>query len=276
MITRAEILLALARADGQTWTSIIDATEHTAEMMYGKQADAIEAIVARARRGALHQAAQLLGREAGFQEQDAQHQPPRTHRRFAAHRVAERMRVCERMVRELGPMTYDDMTSFAQREDGSLLAGLMGDQHQRWEQRHGPLGDGEAATQRIAHEYGPQLATADDVIARRARYADTPGGHADRRTKEQEQRERDIARTTLLHAMEAESEARWCASWMINLDRILHAEAGHWEALARAGGWPLGYRGEDGWVSWREAGAHYRAQRQEDREGLHAHKEGDE
>ncbi|MBM7518293.1 hypothetical protein [Nocardioides nitrophenolicus] len=29
--------------------------------------------------------------------------------------------------------------------------------------------------------FGPHLATADDVIAGRARYADTPGGHADRR-----------------------------------------------------------------------------------------------
>lgn len=29
---------------------------------------------------------------------------------------------------------------------------------------------------------GPDLATADDVIAGRARYADTPGGHADRKT----------------------------------------------------------------------------------------------
>ncbi|MDF9718098.1 hypothetical protein [Nocardioides sp. ChNu-99] len=31
-------------------------------------------------------------------------------------------------------------------------------------------------------QLGPQLATADDVVERRARYADTPGGHADRRT----------------------------------------------------------------------------------------------
>lgn len=29
--------------------------------------------------------------------------------------------------------------------------------------------------------FGPQLATIDDIIAGRARYADTPGGHADRR-----------------------------------------------------------------------------------------------
>lgn len=31
--------------------------------------------------------------------------------------------------------------------------------------------------------YGPELATADDVIEGRARYADTPGGHADRKIK---------------------------------------------------------------------------------------------
>lgn len=35
---------------------------------------------------------------------------------------------------------------------------------------------------------GPDLATADDVIEGRARYADTPGGHADRRTREAERR----------------------------------------------------------------------------------------
>lgn len=40
--------MALARADGQPWASIAEATEHTAEIMYGKQADAVEAILARA------------------------------------------------------------------------------------------------------------------------------------------------------------------------------------------------------------------------------------
>ena len=41
---RERVLLALARADGQPWASIAEATPHTAEVMYGRQADAIEAL----------------------------------------------------------------------------------------------------------------------------------------------------------------------------------------------------------------------------------------
>lgn len=47
MSERHELLLALARADGQPWASIAESTEHTAEMMYGKQADAVMEILAR-------------------------------------------------------------------------------------------------------------------------------------------------------------------------------------------------------------------------------------
>lgn len=36
-----DLLLALARADGQPWASIVGGTEHTAEYMYGAQADAV-------------------------------------------------------------------------------------------------------------------------------------------------------------------------------------------------------------------------------------------
>lgn len=43
--TREQVLLALARADGQPWGSIAEATPHTAEMMYGKQADAVLALL---------------------------------------------------------------------------------------------------------------------------------------------------------------------------------------------------------------------------------------
>ncbi len=43
---RRELLLALALADGQPWHDWTYTNEHTAEMMYGKQAEAIEAIVA--------------------------------------------------------------------------------------------------------------------------------------------------------------------------------------------------------------------------------------
>lgn len=41
---RETVLLALARADGQDWASIADASLHTAEIMYGKQADAVLAL----------------------------------------------------------------------------------------------------------------------------------------------------------------------------------------------------------------------------------------
>ena len=44
--TRHALLLALARADGQVWESIIEASEHTAETKYGNQADAMEALFA--------------------------------------------------------------------------------------------------------------------------------------------------------------------------------------------------------------------------------------
>jgi uncharacterized tellurite resistance protein B-like protein len=41
VLSREAVLLALARADGQPWSSIAEATPHTAEVMYGAQADAV-------------------------------------------------------------------------------------------------------------------------------------------------------------------------------------------------------------------------------------------
>ena len=38
---RDQFVLALARGDGQPWQSIAEASRHTAEVMYGKQADAV-------------------------------------------------------------------------------------------------------------------------------------------------------------------------------------------------------------------------------------------
>lgn len=43
---RRELLLALALADGQDWRGWVNTSEHTAEMMYGRQADAVESILA--------------------------------------------------------------------------------------------------------------------------------------------------------------------------------------------------------------------------------------
>ena len=44
---REAVLLTLARADGQEWESIADASLHTAEIMYGAQATAVLAVVRR-------------------------------------------------------------------------------------------------------------------------------------------------------------------------------------------------------------------------------------
>lgn len=43
---RRELLLTLALADGQGWRGWVNTSEHTAEMMYGRQADAVERILA--------------------------------------------------------------------------------------------------------------------------------------------------------------------------------------------------------------------------------------
>jgi hypothetical protein len=40
-VSRDDLLLALASADGQNWSSIKDATRHTIEIMYGPQANAV-------------------------------------------------------------------------------------------------------------------------------------------------------------------------------------------------------------------------------------------
>lgn len=39
--TRDDLIITLAKADGQPWASLADASKHTAEIMYGKQADAV-------------------------------------------------------------------------------------------------------------------------------------------------------------------------------------------------------------------------------------------
>ena len=45
VLDREAVLLALSRADGQFWESIAEATPHTANIMYGKQADAVLALL---------------------------------------------------------------------------------------------------------------------------------------------------------------------------------------------------------------------------------------
>jgi hypothetical protein len=46
MSKRDELLMTLARADGQPWRDIAEATQHAAEIMYGEQADAVLAWLA--------------------------------------------------------------------------------------------------------------------------------------------------------------------------------------------------------------------------------------
>ncbi len=66
--TRGHVLLALAQADGQAWKTIAEASEHTGEMMYGKQADAMIRLMF----------------TAGLEAVDAAHREERGHRDWRA------------------------------------------------------------------------------------------------------------------------------------------------------------------------------------------------
>ncbi|MFF4672315.1 hypothetical protein ACFY1C_21060 [Streptomyces sp. NPDC001279] len=60
-------------------------------------------------------------------------------------------------------------------------------------------------------------------------------------------------RAQLLEAMHTTSEDRYCSSWMAGLSEALHEEAGIWELVGRAIGWPVGERGRWTWMSWEDA-----------------------
>lgn len=67
-------------------------------------------------------------------------------------------------------------------------------------------------------------------------------------------------RASMLEAMSDYSQNHWAAGWLGDLDRMLFQSANPlWKAMAElAGGWPLGYRAEDGWVDLETAEAHYK------------------
>lgn len=56
------------------------------------------------------------------------------------------------------------------------------------------------------------------------------------------------ARAQFLDAISSYSEARWCAGWMRGVENDVRGIGGQFLLMAfAAGGWPVGYRGEDGW-----------------------------
>ena len=89
---------------------------------------------------------------------------------------------------------------------------------------------------------------------------DGTGEPCSRHEREADLTERlENGRAQLIEAMSGVSEERWCAGWMENLDRRLHAEGGIWEVIGRAVGWPVGDFEKWAWVSWDEAAALYAA-----------------
>lgn len=66
-----------------------------------------------------------------------------------------------------------------------------------------------------------------------------------------------VMRSALLSKMREWSEETYCAGWLIDLESRLHREAGEWETLGRAVGWPIGPDGREGWETWDQAAARY-------------------
>lgn len=69
----------------------------------------------------------------------------------------------------------------------------------------------------------------------------------------------DAAREELLDLLSSWSEDRWAAGWVNGIDKEAHGVGGVWEVVGRVIGWPLGYRGDKGWVTWNEAASYYGA-----------------
>lgn len=66
----------------------------------------------------------------------------------------------------------------------------------------------------------------------------------------------DAMRRSLLTMMSDWSEGAYAAGWMSGTEEMLHTQAGVWEVLGRAIGWPTGYEHDADfrWVTWGEAG----------------------
>lgn len=64
-------------------------------------------------------------------------------------------------------------------------------------------------------------------------------------------------RKQIIDLISAHSEYLYSAGWLYDIDQICWEQGGVWETIGRAHGWPVGYRGEHGWMSWEEAGISY-------------------
>lgn len=61
-------------------------------------------------------------------------------------------------------------------------------------------------------------------------------------------------REQFVELISAYSEDRWAASWMSGIEAEIRTIGGAWIVQALVcGGWPIGYRGEDGWAPLTEA-----------------------
>lgn len=60
--------------------------------------------------------------------------------------------------------------------------------------------------------------------------------------------EQDVLRSMFITSISEYSEDMWCAGWMSGVEHDIRREGGIFLVMAfLAGGWPRGYRGEDGW-----------------------------
>lgn len=65
--------------------------------------------------------------------------------------------------------------------------------------------------------------------------------------------EKAVIRADLLDAISNASEESYAAGWLDGIEKILLIRGGMWLTLAKEVGWPIGYRGEDGWETLEEA-----------------------
>lgn len=70
----------------------------------------------------------------------------------------------------------------------------------------------------------------------------------------------DALRRSLLVMMSDWSEGAYAAGWMSGTEEMLHDQAGAWEILGNAIGWPSGYEHDADfrWLTWDEAGELFR------------------
>lgn len=70
---------------------------------------------------------------------------------------------------------------------------------------------------------------------------------------EQPVEQRDALRDVLCRAISDVSEQDWAAGWLVGIERLVWQRKPEWRFLADLCGWPLGYQGEDGWLTRAQA-----------------------